>query len=349
MAKIIYLFGAGASRGIRTTDKAPNDSSTNKIVEGMPVVNEINKRLEFFHSEIIFFYNHGCNDLSNDKKNNIKQILEGIIWLRNNALKHVTIDTFAKKLFLTKDIESYPKIKSVLSLYFFMEQIVNPPDSRYDTFYANLLTSDLKLPDDIKILSWNYDNQFELMYKEYDKSLKFDSIRKNLGICDMRTENIIQNPSIFKLNGTAGFKSMLDPSYFSTKWNDKIGIDKIKNKETIESLAKLYCYDSTSLSFAWDDNKTNNFDIVLKNIKDAEALVIIGYSFPFFNISIDRSIFREMKNLRHIYIQDPNAEKINDRLRPFKTIMEQNGHSDINNIKIEIIKDCSQFCIPDEL
>jgi len=345
MSKIVYLIGAGASRGIRTTDKSPNDSSTNKIVEGMPIVSEIDERLGYFQNEISEFYRLRSNEFAEDVKYDVNKLISGFAWLREEASKHATIDTFAKKLFLTKDIESYDSVKFLLSLYFFMEQITNKPDSRYDTFYASLLTTDLKLPDEIKILSWNYDSQFEIMYKEYDKSIKYERIGEKLGVCDLKSDNTIQNPSIIKLNGTAGFKMMSDPIFFKS-----VGI---KHSYTIEAIVKRYSSkyngDKTTLSFAWDNTKTDNFNVVSNCISDAEALVVIGYSFPFFNISVDRSIFKEMKHLKHIYIQDPYADKIKERLRPYLAVMEQNDHSGIYSIKTEIIRDCSQFCIPDEL
>lgn len=342
MAKIVYLIGAGASRGIRTTEKAPNDSSVNKIVEGMPVVNEIDERLECFHNEISNAFRQQINEFDNVETHDINTLLSELSWLREEASKHATIDTFAKKLFLTKDIESYNSVKFLLSLYFFMEQITNKPDSRYDTFYANLLTTDLKLPDDIKILSWNYDSQFEMTYREYDKSIQYKSIKKRLGICDLKDENVVHDPSIIKLNGTAGFKKMDDPTCFKPYG--------LGSSYVLKQLAKRYgsvlSGDLTTLSFAWDNEKNNNFDVVSNCVNDAEALVVIGYSFPFFNISIDRDIFRNMKCLKHIYLQDPNAEKIKERLRPYTAVLD---HNIANKIKTEIITDCSQFCIPDEL
>ena len=37
-----------------------------------------------------------------------------------------------------------------------------------------------------------------------------------------------------------------------------------------------------------------------------EVMVIVGYSFPHFNRSIDDEHFRRMKSLKKIYIQDPH-------------------------------------------
>ena len=51
MSEIVYLLGAGASRGKRITDNNPNhfdiDFDENHIIEGLPLVYEIPDRLEY--------------------------------------------------------------------------------------------------------------------------------------------------------------------------------------------------------------------------------------------------------------------------------------------------------------
>ena len=57
----------------------------------------------------------------------------------------------------------------------------------------------------------------------------------------------------------------------------------------------------------------SNIDVIKKyatSIEDADILVVIGYTFPFFNREIDRMIFSQMECLQKIYIQDPNANNI---------------------------------------
>lgn len=43
---------------------------------------------------------------------------------------------------------------------------------------------------------------------------------------------------------------------------------------------------------------------------DTEAVVVIGYSLPYFNREIDRTIFSKVPTLKTIYIQDPNPESV---------------------------------------
>jgi len=57
------------------------------------------------------------------------------------------------------------------------------------------------------------------------------------------------------------------------------------------------------LHFAWEQDYFNNQSAKLfSNIADTKVLVVIGYSFPFFNREIDREIFRRMEKLERIYI-----------------------------------------------
>ena len=78
-----------------------------------------------------------------------------------------------------------------------------------------------------------------------------------------------------------------------------------------------------------------------KTTADTESIVVIGYSFPYFNREIDRTIFAGIPNLKTIYIQDPNPDAVEPSLRA----VLQDG----SNVKIEHQKDCTQFYLPREL
>ncbi len=98
------------------------------------------------------------------------------------------------------------------------------------------------------------------------------------------------------------------------------------------------------LSFAWEDYEFNAPKITDKAIvatKDTEILVIIGYSFPFFNREIDRKIIGEMKSLRKVYFQDKSPDNI--KLR-FQAIREN-----VEGIEFVLYHDVEQFLLPFEL
>jgi len=99
------------------------------------------------------------------------------------------------------------------------------------------------------------------------------------------------------------------------------------------------------LTFAWESQKHQRFSTSLELskaiIKGSEILVIIGYSFPFFNREIDREVINTLiqTGLRKIYYQD--------KFRDGDFLQTQFGLD--NTIKIENIKKTDQLFIPIEL
>ena len=230
MSKIVYLMGAGASFGKRD-EKTPIAKIVTKpdnlgsvrvigeyanIKEGLPVVNELYGRLDYIYNLIAslspenkqYFSQDGIPYTSEQAK---ESLLKDIAWLRDETRKHATIDTFAKKLYLTNKSNEYQKVKSILSIFFVIEQLIGKADSRYDTFLASILDSRLEIPDNIKILTWNYDRQFEFVYREYTENRYINAINSSqLGVFDFRKNEILRNKwSIYKINGTADFDNPL--------------------------------------------------------------------------------------------------------------------------------------------
>lgn len=209
---------------------------------------------------------------------------------------------------------------------------------------ASVLDSNLNIDGRITILTWNYDSQFELAYKEYGEAKEASGIRRKLGIADLKDQSYETRNQIFKLNGTANFLEQID----LTQYNKL-------NSSLLVKLIDLYLKGRESkgasrISFAWDNKEyiEKNFETALINaIKDAKILVVIGYTFPFFNREIDRAIFSAMNTLENIYIQDPNATQIIDNLESLYTP----AHTGITHVnrKVKPITNTSQFYLPPEL
>jgi len=70
-------------------------------------------------------------------------------------------------------------------------------------------------------------------------------------------------------------------------------------------------------------------------------LVVIGYSFPFFNRDVDRLIIGEMKNLLKVYIQDPYAADVKETFQAINDRIDPNMIIPLDNTK--------QFLLPPEL
>lgn len=353
MNKVVYLLGAGASYGKRITDekvlKNMTDGAADIITEGLPIVTEIPKRLDFVSNKIL------STELPLDSLPNAEglrsKLVKDLQWLKNESLRHATIDTFAKKLYLRGDIESFVKVEILLSIFFIVEQATHKPDGRYDTLLASILTRGMLIPDNIVFLTWNYDCQFEITLKEYiDKTTyEFDSVLNTLDITDDIDRTFYRNGinHLIKLNGTANFRN--DNHLYLTKYSGLSSIlltvllkryKEFLDNERIRSL--------TSLTFAWDNANyiKDKWQKIDQAIRNAEILVIIGYTFPFFNRETDRELFKLMPDLHRIYIQDPNADNLLYNLLP---VLSENNRKVISQNEIIPIKNVNQFFLPQEL
>lgn len=355
MSKIIYYIGAGASYGNKNKRELLDEGTENErllVHEGLPVVNEIAKSLVAFQEavrnvDIIASKNYAFMDKYNTIGTDINcirsQLLEDIKELHKAAKEHSTIDTYAKKLYLTKQVSQLEKLKNVLATFFIWIQLESKTDQRYDTFLANILQmNNLSLPLNISVISWNYDSQFELAYKNYSNN--------NLPIYDKLGENSMQNNQnsgvIFKLNGSANFGDFNMVDYILNHREKDVHplIQLIEYYGHLEADTKELGFDFHShLSFAWESTVRQKEMITTINqiTSDTDAVVVIGYSFPYFNREIDRAIFSKIPSLKTIYIQDPNPESVEPSLR---AVLDEN-----TNVKIEYQKDCTQFYLPREL
>ena len=353
MSKIIYYIGAGASYGQSDAREVIDKGTENErliVREGLPVVNEIAKSLLTFkmavedahiESERIYVFDKQKNAGSSINQYRI-ELIRDIDNIHKASLEHVTIDTYAKKLFLTRRYEEFKRLKNVLCAFFVWAQLEGKPDQRYDTFLASILQmNNLYFPRDISVVSWNYDSQFEIAYRYY-------SPNGTLPIYEKKVDDIFpplkDHGRIFKVNGSANFGD----------FNAVNAIIKNNEVEPIIQLIEYYgdLYKDTSelgfqfhshLSFAWEDSDKSNqlMEAIKLTTTDAETIVVIGYSFPYFNREIDRTIFSAMPNLKTIYIQDPNPNAVEPSL---KAILPEGS-----KVNIELQKDCTQFYLPREL
>jgi hypothetical protein len=201
------------------------------------------------------------------------------------------------------------------------------------------------LPSNIRILTWNYDYQFELTFSNYINQYDLKSLEDYLSVDSKFFEKpYSQGFRIFKLNGTIGlFRDGFNNYRFINKINRQFDLgmihEVIQNYATIKSLHDL----KISLSFSWEpeSNQTKLIDRVIQDISNTEVLIVIGYSVHFFNREIDRAILNNMKNLKRIYIQSPEADGVKERL--LASMVQTSGIEIINKYNTE------QFYLPNEL
>lgn len=374
MSKVVYLMGAGASYGKRNKDDNGRDV-LGDIMEGLPTVNEIPIRLEMVKKMFEYPVFNEKDILKNEDLHITKTcsecqtiLVKDFQWLIDNAQKHATIDTFARKLMLTGQIKEYTKLKRLLSVFFKVEQLTTPPDSRYDSFFASVLQPNtkgqLRISKDISILTWNYDSQIELAYLEYisDGLYKEDiDFPSDLGIdIHSKVSEFVKPKShqddgerqIFKLNGSAAFQTEYSMAHYYLKHRGKLDDSMIRAILEIYAVP-YYKNGDTKLSmmnFAWDtedeyENKTNYKARLESAICDAVSLVVIGYSFPYFNREMDAFLLSRMGKLEHIYLQDPHAVDIKESI----INLLQRIKGEFSKDKITLKTNVEQFFLPPEL
>ena len=344
MSKVVYLLGAGASYGKRNQEEPKN--SPKRIVEGLPVVNEIDNELG-----IVIDWVNNCDVTGAEKRYEYRgqsldadamksMFIDDLTWLRDNALQHATIDTFAKKLYLCNRISDYGKLKLLLSSFFLIEQVIHPFDKRYDTFFANILNRSAKIPDNIYIMTWNYDLQLDMAYREYGNGRLYECVPH-----DTWTET--DDARVFRINGVG--------NYIAAKNIESEWLLNMKKVEVLDKVFEQYCVANKlrefsdgclQLLFAWEKYEFDKRrQILYDKIADAQVLVVIGYSFPFFNRETDREIFSKMEKLKRIYIQDPYADDIKQFI---SSVLTEEQRTQLYP-DIVTIKNIANFYLPPEL
>ena len=207
---------------------------------------------------------------------------------------------------------------------------------------ASIIQDNGRLPNNISILSWNYDYQLEFVLQDFSPvTTDILHVWQNQGITCKGFKSFIDNTrfNCVKLNGTAMFSitqdnRLIDPSVY----------DQRRIEEWYSNRFRSW---KSNISFAWekDDQFINS---VIPLVKDAKTLVVIGYSFPYVNRPVDRKLVQSMDALRNVYIQDMVASDVQ---QSFETLLSENQQKGVSQrlIRIHPRTSVSQFIIPNEL
>lgn len=333
LPKITYLFGAGAS-ALR-----------------LPTIKGLPDRIKYIKDYIDKTYIYEeyeameIRDLSFKAIDAKKYILEGFDKLYNASQNHSTVDTYAKKLYLTSRNSEVDQLTFFLALYFNIEQKLVGVDPRYNTFLISLLNSSVyHFPKNLKFMSWNYDLQFEIAYS---KLLERDGNDLNYSFFNTEERDWSkENFSSIKINGSCNLADSFSAFYnlVSNLASDEVnrsdfdnallfGFSEIKNR-------RGNFRSRININFAWYNDLK---DKIAELHNQTEVLVVIGYSFPFFNRDVDRRIIRAMSNLKTIYIQDVEPENIVSRFLSILPDWKSRG------IEIITINTVDEFFLPPEL
>lgn len=356
---VTYLLGAGAS------------------AEALPLVRNWKERLNNY-VDFLNIIHHNENIWSDIK--NLDSLISNYNWLLIEAKRHITLDTYAKKLFLKNEFKKLNLLKSLISGFFIFEQTSlsleavdyldeglwgqgfnelseklksvksNIVDPRYDAFMATFLMNredKLVLPDNINIISWNYDHQLELAYTDYSDGSIAEAQQtlrvyphENL-VYDHNKTTWVRDKTgykIVKLNGNANAVSYVDErgrdsvqmltesayqKFFKSLY--ELFINGFDEKGNLKSRYKW------EINFAWESEKNHISEKAVMEAKEiirkTDTLVIIGYSFPAFNRVIDKTVFGNHQ-YQKIYIQTKKEsfQGIKEKLESLSLISDEGIH-----------------------
>lgn len=311
MPQYIYLFGAGSSAAV-----IPTVRSFSKEMLGFKPTNfnkgeELNKYNQILTSYAL------QNNFKAQEANNflISEIQKPFLKLAKQFELYGSPDIYAKYLFINNFTAELKELKFNLCLFIQICEYLNrngAPDQRYFEFVGQLCNNRSKMPSNLTILSWNYDNQLELAQKKYFNN-------KEWGISSSQESHKSNEVKLFKINGGSFFienntKKHLTPNlpYENSKTTMFEDLRKLfQKKPSIETGIKF--------SFEQESEVLSNI-IDCLNINSEIYLTIIGYSFPVYNREVDSKILHKLteKNLlKRIFIQDPNHIEIRRKVVGF--------------------------------
>jgi hypothetical protein len=300
-----YFLGAGAS------------------ANALPTVKQIPDRLTAFIDKLGDWFKKAGADSS--------ELQQASRWLLEQTKRHATIDTFAKKLFVKGELNELKRLKAVASCFFVYEQSQSPVDFRYDTLLASVIEQGrgraIQLPDNLRFLTWNYDTQLEKAFYNFCEDDR------------QVMESVTFHDHVERLNGYCGTHP---PGHLGTAYRAAIGDSPYDGLNAAIELFSEYTKDpntvAADINFAWESDPPITLRKIQRVLSDTTVLIIIGYSFPFFNRQIDRVILNNMPSCRRIYVQAPEVDHnaVAERIHALRSDLPE----------MIFLKDVSAFYIP---
>jgi hypothetical protein len=331
--KVTYIIGAGAS------------------AKALPTIKQNSYGIMGFADSLDYFAEslRTRKDLAETHRDFVTNLCKRIKEVAKGTREFGTPDTYAKFLNLKKRESELIELKEVLAIYFLIEQLINKrTDDRVLVFLTTVMEIGEVFPTNIKLLSWNYDIQFQLAAQNFRKEAfkKSGAFVKSpplieyyphLGIHSSNDQS--DEFSLIHLNGIAGYYS--NGSIALNPFHDK---NKYDLNEIISKIAEFEIQLQNLITFAWEYEPTYNkaLQIAKRIVLDTDILVVIGYSFPFFNRKVDAEIFESLKSsgtLKKIIYQDP--------YRTGEFLKTQ--FSLANEVVIEHVKESDNYLVPPEL
>ena len=222
-------------------------------------------------------------------------------------------------------------------LTFVLIQHEDKRDLRYDAFMDSVVDARGMMRPDVSVLSWNYDHQLEYAFHQFEIERTSETHQyKYANIsCKGYSEQFLINgdSNLVKLNGMA---------WFAPKHDHMLYEESDNTIERFERMLREPIFNANNfISYAWEDDY-GFIDKVLALTDDTETLVIIGYSLPDVNRSIDYKLINGMKNLKSVIIQDRECENVKNR---FLELIPEEKRSDLAN-RIRFETNLERFYVP---
>lgn len=232
-----------------------------------------------------------------------------------------------------------------------LKGVLQKVDKRYDAFFASVLERSgneysnyqYSLNKNVDVISWNYDVQFELSFASFRNQNLLD-VLPSLTLSANTPGHGPENPGLTKLNGSIltditlahlSSKSEQVYNFIRTGKINRRGSDMFK---TLYS--DLNAVDLSSFNFAWENNANTDMRTLYAKqlLKESDVIIVIGYSFPYYNNEIDREIFSSAKPNAIVYVQDlpEKFEILKDRIQ---TLVR-------SNVKVVEVKGTDLFFLP---
>ncbi len=238
-----YFLGAGAS------------------AEAIPMIDGLVKEIEIFKELLIHISKLDLTDLDPrilKFQSNLTRLIDIYEKMIFESIGHQTIDTLARKYYLTNNWNAYKQLKIGLAVYFlytqFFDRKIHSPfnialcsthitnlDKRYDSLFATLLNKNnsnkIDINQNVSIITWNYDIQIELALHNYENEFinkiknKYNILPNRICFDGLDTSKH-SGFKVFKLNGNA----FLDLGHYLSKEStiyDTL-LNKIKNEEFLK-------------------------------------------------------------------------------------------------------------------
>ena len=270
--------------------------------------------------------------------------------LADRAKSYPSIDLLARILYLRGEKAELRQLKATLSAYYALEQSRSHSDPRYGFFFAYMADRDangiLAMPTNMRVVSWNYDMQFEKSFAEFIRDPYYEERRDSGRMLQVVPTGVESHDhyddifSIYKLNGTAGTRDnrkMLIKSYDPVVYGQPGRVDSGDLRLILHFYQNATNEkDKPYLQFAWeDDDRRTSVLGLIERFAPVETVVVIGYSFPPFNRDLDRKMFEELRP-NEVFLQVAEDENVMDRLVGLG----------IDPRIIRVIRDREQFHIP---